>query len=244
MTLFDHTRPDGSSFSSIFKDMGISYYTAGENIAMGYPSPEAVVAGWMNSPGHRANILNANFNAIGVGYAPGNAWVQLFIGSSEKEEGNTGSNSGNSSGNDRYFTKESPLPADGCTDYYRQDWEGGQYMGLKVTGKNTVQFSGCVKATPGLYNYALLWVAGGRQANRAEMPLTSMVPFQGTAVADLNALERLYAEDPNAKSHVSAMICQNYTPGDSAFGGFTFRGVDIFLVLDESGSCQLKVEHN
>ena len=244
LTLFDHTRPDGSSFSSIFKDMGISYYTAGENIAMGYPSPEAVVAGWMNSPGHRANILNANFNAIGVGYAPGNAWVQLFIGSSEKEEGNTGSNSGNSSGNDRYFTKESPLPADGCTDYYRQDWEGGQYMGLKVTGKNTVQFSGCVKATPGLYNYALLWVAGGRQANRAEMPFTSMVSFQGTAVADLNALERLYTEDPNAKSHVSAMICQNYTPGDSAFGGFTFRGVDIFLVLDESGSCQLKVEHN
>ena len=60
---------------------GISYRTAGENIAMGQTTPEAVVNGWMNSEGHRANILNSSYTQIGVGYAAnGHYWTQLFIG--------------------------------------------------------------------------------------------------------------------------------------------------------------------
>ena len=48
---------------------------------MGYPTPQAVVDGWMNSEGHRANILNASYTVIGVGYVPeGNYWTQMFIG--------------------------------------------------------------------------------------------------------------------------------------------------------------------
>ena len=52
---------------------------AGENIAWGYRSPQAVVDGWMNSPGHRANILNEDFHQMGVGVVPGQwTWVQIF----------------------------------------------------------------------------------------------------------------------------------------------------------------------
>ena len=64
----------------MMRSFGISYRTAGENIAKGYQSPEAVVRGWMNSPGHRANILNSSYTHIGVGYvASGNYWTQMFI---------------------------------------------------------------------------------------------------------------------------------------------------------------------
>ncbi|MDF3003628.1 MAG: hypothetical protein K0S22_100 [Oscillospiraceae bacterium] len=78
---FSHTSPTyGSPFDMMTK-FGISYRTAGENIAMGYRTPQAVVTGWMNSPGHRANILKSSFTQIGVGYvASGNYWTQMFIG--------------------------------------------------------------------------------------------------------------------------------------------------------------------
>jgi len=78
---FSHTRPNGSSFSSALTEGGISYRGAGENIAYGQSSPTVVVNGWMNSPGHRANILNSSFTKIGVGYYQTggvNYWTQLF----------------------------------------------------------------------------------------------------------------------------------------------------------------------
>ena len=77
--LFDHTRPDGSRCFTALNEMGVSYWTAGENIASGASSPESVMDMWMNSEGHRANILNENFDTIGVGRV-GNYWVQMFIG--------------------------------------------------------------------------------------------------------------------------------------------------------------------
>lgn len=78
---FSHTSPTYGSPFDMMKAFGIRYRTAGENIAMGYRTPAAVVQGWMNSPGHRANILNASYTKIGVGYvASGNYWTQLFIG--------------------------------------------------------------------------------------------------------------------------------------------------------------------
>ena len=65
----------------MMRAFGLAYRTAGENIAMGYPTPEAVVDGWMNSEGHRANILNPSFTVIGVGYVEqGHYWTQMFIG--------------------------------------------------------------------------------------------------------------------------------------------------------------------
>lgn len=78
---FSHTSPTYGSPFDMMKAFGIRYRTAGENIAMGYRTPAAVVQGWMNSPGHRANILNASYTKIGVGYvASGNHWTQHFIG--------------------------------------------------------------------------------------------------------------------------------------------------------------------
>ena len=78
---FSHTSPTYGSPFNMMKSFGISYKTAGENIAYGYSTPEAVVKGWMNSEGHRKNILNPSFTQIGVGYvASGHYWTQMFIG--------------------------------------------------------------------------------------------------------------------------------------------------------------------
>lgn len=78
---FSHTSPTYGSPSNMIKNFGISFRFSGENIAKGHTTPAAVVAGWMNSSGHRANILNGNYTQIGVGYvANGNIWTQMFIG--------------------------------------------------------------------------------------------------------------------------------------------------------------------
>lgn len=78
---FSHTRPDGSSFSTALTEAGVSYTRSGENIAYGQTTPQQVVQAWMDSAGHRANILDAGFTHIGVGYAVVNGtayWAQLF----------------------------------------------------------------------------------------------------------------------------------------------------------------------
>jgi uncharacterized YkwD family protein len=78
---FSHTSPTYGSPFDMMKAYGISYKAAGENIAMGQRSPEEVVQAWMNSQGHRENIMNPNFTHIGVGHvATGNYWTQMFIG--------------------------------------------------------------------------------------------------------------------------------------------------------------------
>ena len=77
---FSHTSPTYGSPFEMIKSFGIKYRMAGENIAKGYSTPEAVVNAWMNSTGHRANILNSSYTHIGVGYvASGNYWTQMFI---------------------------------------------------------------------------------------------------------------------------------------------------------------------
>ena len=80
---FSHTRPDGRSCFTAASDLGVTYRTAGENIAYGYSTPAQVVNGWMNSEGHRKNILSKSFSKIGVGcYSSGGVlyWSQFFIG--------------------------------------------------------------------------------------------------------------------------------------------------------------------
>ena len=78
---FSHTRPSGASFSSALSESGVSYLRAGENIAYGQKSASEVVNAWMNSPGHRANILNSSYSRIGsasVNIDGTLYWVQLF----------------------------------------------------------------------------------------------------------------------------------------------------------------------
>ena len=78
---FSHTRPSGASFSSALSESGVSYLRAGENIASGQKSASEVVNAWMNSPGHRANLLNSSYSRIGsasVNIDGTHYWVQLF----------------------------------------------------------------------------------------------------------------------------------------------------------------------
>ena len=78
---FSHTSPTYGSPFDMMKAFGISYRSAGENIAKGQSTPAQVVEAWWNSPGHKANILNSSYTQIGVGYvAGGKYWVQMFIG--------------------------------------------------------------------------------------------------------------------------------------------------------------------
>lgn len=78
---FAHNSPTYGSPFDMMKQFGIEYRTAGENIAKGQQSPEEVVNAWMNSEGHRKNIMNESFTHIGVGYVEeGNIWTQQFIG--------------------------------------------------------------------------------------------------------------------------------------------------------------------
>ncbi|MFT8315497.1 MAG: CAP domain-containing protein [Clostridium sp.] len=80
---FSHTSPTYGSPFDMMKKFGINYTAAGENIAYGQKTPADVMNSWMNSPGHRANILNSNFTEIGVGVAKDKNgtpyWVQMFI---------------------------------------------------------------------------------------------------------------------------------------------------------------------
>ena len=79
-----HTRLDGRSWSTVLAEYNVFWRATGENMAAGYQTPAEVVEGWMNSPGHRANILNENFNQIGIGYAYrygtgyNHYWIQIF----------------------------------------------------------------------------------------------------------------------------------------------------------------------
>jgi len=87
---FSHTRPNGDTCFSIaneFDMSGQNAWSGGENIAMGQITPDEAMTSWMNSPGHRSNILNASFNSVIVGVTPvkgvpgysGYVWVQYFF---------------------------------------------------------------------------------------------------------------------------------------------------------------------
>lgn len=81
---FSHTRPNGTSCFTVLKEFDISYFSAAENIAYGQRTPEIVMNAWVNSSGHRANILSKNVEYIGVGVVYSNGiyyWTQLFASS-------------------------------------------------------------------------------------------------------------------------------------------------------------------
>lgn len=81
---FDHTSPTYGTPFEMLQQFGVHYRTAGENIAAGQRTPEEVMQSWLNSSGHRANILNAQYTEIGIGYYKGGSygtyWTQLFTG--------------------------------------------------------------------------------------------------------------------------------------------------------------------
>ncbi len=83
VNLFDHTRPDGRDCFTVLDDYNIRYMAVGENIAAGQSNPSGVMYAWMNSSGHRSNILSDSFGQIGIGFIKGKGdygtyWVQIF----------------------------------------------------------------------------------------------------------------------------------------------------------------------
>jgi uncharacterized YkwD family protein/spore coat assembly protein SafA len=80
---FSHTSPTYGSPFRMMESFGIKYSSAGENIAYGQKTPEQVMTAWMNSPGHRSNIMSPSYSQIGVGYATNKSgtpyWTQMFI---------------------------------------------------------------------------------------------------------------------------------------------------------------------
>lgn len=84
--IFSHDRPDGEECFSVLDEVGVGYGYAGENIAAGSSTAGGVMSQWMNSEGHRNNILNENYTHIGIGYCYdpnskyGSHYVQLFVG--------------------------------------------------------------------------------------------------------------------------------------------------------------------
>lgn len=83
-TVNSHVRPNGTKWYTVLSEYGVTDAAAGENAAWGSVSPEEVVNAWMNSEGHRANILDPEARAMGVGYyynsssTWGHQWIQLF----------------------------------------------------------------------------------------------------------------------------------------------------------------------
>ena len=75
---FSHDRPNGTSCFTALKEAGVKYFSAGENIAMGYRTPADVMKGWMDSEGHRNNILNPNFTDFACGVYKSGYWSQFF----------------------------------------------------------------------------------------------------------------------------------------------------------------------
>jgi uncharacterized YkwD family protein len=84
LNYFSHTSPTYGSPFDMMKQFGISYSAAGENIAEGQQTPSDVMQAWMNSSGHKANILSSSYTQIGVGIAKNSGgsliWTQQFIG--------------------------------------------------------------------------------------------------------------------------------------------------------------------
>ena len=75
---FSHDRPNGTSCFTALKEAGVKYFSAGENIAMGYRTPADVMKGWMDSEGHRNNILDPDFTDFACGVYKSGYWSQFF----------------------------------------------------------------------------------------------------------------------------------------------------------------------
>ena len=144
--LFDHGRPNGESFFSIYEEEGITYRAAGENIAMGYRTAEAVNAAWRedgepyNGQGHRRNMLNPKFNCVGIGhvYLDGcHYWVEEFAY-------RTSVNTTETTANDSEQTMSLSVPKSKVTglkvafDKTSYSFRTGESTEVKLTAKLTV----------------------------------------------------------------------------------------------------------
>ena len=141
LVLFSHARPDGSSC------FDLAPKAQGENIAVGHVSPEAVVADWMESPGHKSNILNSKWKSIGIGVTNGvKNWTQLFsTQSSSKDSNKTGSVS---------FTEKTKVK-ESYIEFYAYKFDDRTNIYFMLTG-HTGEFRYGIKTIDGLATYATI----------------------------------------------------------------------------------------
>ena len=131
---YSHTRPNGSSCFTVLAELGISAKTMGENIAARQPTVAAVVEAWMNSPGHRANILNEDFQAIGIGVCPTDAagkyyWTQMFIGGGTQSESKPSGSTSQPAGGSQNTGTSNEGTSSGLTDGTSGSGSGSQASG-------------------------------------------------------------------------------------------------------------------
>lgn len=263
--LFEHTRPDNRDCFTALDEAHVSnVYLAGENIAAGSRTAEDVMQMWMNSPGHKSNILHKDFTHIGVAcYKSGSSyyWVQMFISTPTTSENpgttpDTPSNpdaetpGGSSSGTPSVPSRPSggsqqltstDLPADGRTTYYREEWGDGEYMEIQVLNGRTVKLSGCRVLDDSLYNAVVLWAFGDNVNYTA---FHSGQPFSVSVDIDADRLLEIYeGDETRATSRLITAIAQNYRPSDKGTtAGVSFRTIsDIALGLDGSGGIELRL---
>jgi uncharacterized YkwD family protein len=143
---FSHTSPTYGSPFQMMNSYGISYRSAGENIAKGQRTPQEVMNAWMNSSGHRANILNSSYNQIGVGYYNG-VWVQEFIQSSMAPS--------NPQPQPQPQPKPQPSPSPSYSQYYTV--KSGDTLWL-IAKKNWITLTQIKILNPKMTNYNRLYV--------------------------------------------------------------------------------------
>ena len=259
--LFEHTRPDGSQCFTALDEANVTgYYTAGENIAMGARTAEDVMNMWMNSSGHRRNILSSDFTHIGVAYYNG-YWVQMFIGSSggSQSGGNNQTGGGNQSGNNNQTGSDNPsggesqtgggllvrhtsssVPSDGLTNRYREDWGDGEYFEISVSGNSVYLTGRMLQDRYDSYDHILLKAYG--YGNEDYTTFVSGQTFSLSVDVDMDDFGSWYAGS-HTPSPVTIFACSNYTPHSSAYSGnYMNTNHEVALVTDDNGALSLKVK--
>lgn len=137
--------------------------------------------------------------------------------------------------------RPTPTPAptgDYFSNYYREDYRDGQYLSLQLSG-TTLTATGMRVLDQGLYNYIVLRTTG----NEYYVPFVSGQPFSLSVEVSIDILHQIEAKKPGspyAYSGVTLLVCQNYTPGDSAMGGVGFQNSSIGMVA-QGNSCIMKI---
>ena len=194
--LFDHGRPNGESFFSIYEEEGITYRAAGENIAMGYRTAEAVNAAWRedgepyNGQGHRRNMLNPKFNCVGIGhvYLDGcHYWVEEFAY-------RTSVNTTETTANDSEQTMSLSVPKSKVTglkvafDKTSYSLRTGESTEVKLTAKLTVFGSDTIVTdtlTISVANVSVASYNDGKISGLAEGTTTLTASLYGLTAANM-----------------------------------------------------------
>ena len=162
---------------------------------------------------------------------PGTGTTNPGTGSTDTGTGTTDTNTGTTkpgTGSTGTSGPASDQPYD--TDVYREDYGSGHYLEVRVLDSTTVEFSGCVAYDPAYYNYVVAWAPRG---NKAEVPYVSGQPFRTTVQVDTSSV-RASAQEGKVP-YLTAMVCQNYEPGDDSLAGVGFQKANIGLVPDGDG---------